>query len=245
MMVKAVQRIRSAMFPIFRHITNGQQVGLGVAGTGYFINEHGVFVTAAHVFDDSTPQIQFVYFGLLPESLQNPFLVIQEIARDDQNDIFIGKVDLENIDFLRFSNQPTEIGRTVCIAGYPLAQITINAQGGFELGGVRRYFQPSFILDFASASVANAQGVIRTHAGFLIRDFGLYGMSGGPVVDINGLVVGMQASVSDPRESTNGVRTITVQNALAISGDRIRELLTNSGIAFTVGEEVGEIENIH
>lgn len=236
MMVKAVKKITKAMFPIFRQVRNGQQITLGVAGTGYFINDQGVFVTTAHIFDDTTPQTQFVYFGLLPENLHNPFLVIEEMARDDQHDIYIGKIELKNTEFLRFSNKPPEIGRTVCIAGYPLAQITLNAQGGFELGGVRRYFQPSFILDFTSATVANPKGVQRIHEGFLIRDFGLYGMSGGPVVDVDGLIVGMQGSVSDPRESSNGVRTITVQNALAIRGQRIKELLKIKGTAISVGE---------
>jgi S1-C subfamily serine protease len=234
MMVKAVQQLKGAMFPIFRYVTTGNQVGLGVSGTGYFINDQGMFVTTAHVFDDATAHTQFAYHGLLPDKLQNPWLAIKEIARDDKNDLYIGKIEVKNSSFLQFSDQPIEIGRTVCIAGYPLALITLNAQGGFELGGVRRYFQPSFILDFTSASVPNAKGFIRTHAGFLIRDFGLYGMSGGPVVDINGLIVGMQASVSDPRESTNGVRTITVQNALAISGERIRELLKKHDIKFSV-----------
>jgi S1-C subfamily serine protease len=232
MMVTAVKKITSAMFPIFSQVMNGQQMTIGVVGTGFFINHEGVFVTTAHIFDEKTPQTQFVYFGLLPDNLQNPFLVIREIARDDQHDIFIGKIDLKTPGFLRFSTKAPEIGRTVCIAGYPLAQITLNAQGGFELGGVRRYFQPSFILDYTSAAVTNLKGVQRIHEGFLIRDFGLYGMSGGPVVEINGLIVGMQGSVSDPRESTNGVRSITVQNALAIRGQRIQEVLKKAKISF-------------
>lgn len=241
MLVKAVQIISKAMFPIFRRITNGQQVGLVVAGTGFFINGDGMFVTTAHTFDVNLNSA-FGYLGLLPENLQNPMLLIQEIARDNHRDIFVGKLKIENTDYLRFTDEPTEIGKTVCIAGYPLAQITLNAQGGFELGGVRRYFQPSFILDVISANVANA-GVIRNHEGFLIRDFGLYGMSGGPVVDINGLVVAMQASVSDPRISTNGDRTITVQNAIAINSGRIKELLAANNIEFTVGEILNEPKN--
>ena len=234
MMVKAVREIKKGMFPIFRRISMGPQVGLGVAGSGFFVSNDGVFVTTAHIFDGADAQTQFIYYGRLPENLQNPPLQIQELARDNNNDIYIGRIALANTDFLRFSNVVAEVGQTVCIAGYPLARITLNAQGGFELSGVRRYFQPSFILDHGEANADNGQGVIRTHRGFLIRDFGLFGMSGGPVVDIEGRIIGMQASVTDPRESTNGTRTITVENALAINNNRIVEMLEANGIGYAI-----------
>lgn len=233
MMVKAVKAIKEAMFPIFRRITNGQKVGIGVAGTGFFINSNGVFVTTAHIFDETNVQTQFVYHGLLPDNLENPFLPIEELTRDDESDIFVGKVNLTDAGFLEFASDPLEVGKTVCIAGYPLAQITLNAGGGFELGGVRRYFQPSFILDFGGGLSDNGKGLIRSHQGFLIRDFGLFGMSGGPVVDVNGRVLGMQAAVTHPRESTNGTRTITVENALAIINDRIIQLLKDNKTDYT------------
>jgi S1-C subfamily serine protease len=232
MWVQAIKEVSKAMFPIFNQTKNGDQVGLGVAGTGYFINNEGVFVTNAHLFDAAKPGVAYIYYGLLPEALHNPFLEIHELARDDVKDLFAGKLALEGNGSLGFSSALPEIGKTICIAGYPLAQISVNAQGGFELGGVRRYFQPSFILDSANVNLANADGLIRNHRGFLIRDFGLYGMSGGPVVDIHGRVLGMQASVTDPRESTNGSRTITVQNAVAIGGDVIQEFLATNGIRF-------------
>ena len=172
MMVKAVKEIKEAMFPVFRRITNGQNLGIGVAGTAFFISSNGVFVTTAHIFDETNPQTQFVYHGRLPDNLQNPFLPIEELTRDDERDIFIGRVNLSETGFLQFASNPFEVGKTVCIAGYPLAQITINAGGGFELGGVRRYFQPSFILDFGGGPADNGTGLIRNHQGFLIRDFG-------------------------------------------------------------------------
>ena len=62
------------------------------------------------------------------------------------------------------------------------------------------------------------------HDGFLVRDFGLYGMSGGPVFDTSATVVGIQGSVTDVRKSTNGTQTIDVQNAAAIRSERIRDL---------------------
>jgi hypothetical protein len=150
---------------------------------------------------------------------------------------------LSETGFLQFASDPVEVGKTVCIAGYPLAQIAINAGGGFELGGVRRYFQPSFILDFGGGPADNGAGLIRNHQGFLIRDFGLFGMSGGPVVDVNGRVLGMQAAITNPRESTNGTRTITVENAVAISNDRIIQLLEDNEIDYTVEAQADALAN--
>ncbi len=237
MMTKAVREIKKGMFPIFSRIINGSQVTMASLGSGFFVNRNGIFVTTAHLFDNASRQTEYLYCGLLPDNLQNPPLQIQEIARDNTADIYIGKVALQNINFLKFIDSTPEVGKTVCIVGYPLPNITINSQGGFDLGGVRRYFQPSFILDDASGNVRNAQGVIRTHKGFAIRDFGLFGMSGGPVVDINGHVLGMQASVTDPRESSNGTRTIIVQNAIAIANNRIIQLLQDNNIEVAIEHE--------
>lgn len=237
MMKKAVQEITKAIFPVFRRSVQGSQIQLASIGTGFFINHNGFFVTTAHLFDGASQGFEYMYYGLLPDSIQQPPLVIEEICRDDTNDILVGRVALASSDFLKFAHENADVGLTVCIAGYPLPHIAVNAQGGFELGGVRRYFQPSFVLDHAQANLPCVQGLMRSHNGFLIRDFGLYGMSGGPVVNINGRIIGMQASVTDPRQSTNGYRTITVQNAVAIGNSGIIRLLKQYNIEFTVEQE--------
>lgn len=89
----------------------------------------------------------------------------------------------------------------------------------------------------------NGTGLIRNHQGFLIRDFRLFGMSGGPVVDVNGRVLGMQAAITSPRESTNGTRTITVENAVAISNDRIIQLLEDNEIDYTAEAQADALTN--
>lgn len=240
MLVNAIKKIETAMFPIFRmeQLTN-QQINVRVAGTGFFINSSGVFISVAHIFDDATPQTTYAYLGRLPNDLVTSPLNIVEVARNDQSDIYIGRVQLSNTGFLNFSSLSTDPGRTACVAGYPLAALVNNSQGGIELSGVRRYFQPSFILDNANANV-EGPGIIRHHDGFLVRDVGLFGMSGGPVFDINGDVLGVQGSVTNPRESRNGDRVIIVENALVIKNSHFTDLLTANKIPFIVGVSKGE-----
>jgi S1-C subfamily serine protease len=66
-------------------------------------------------------------------------------------------------------------------------------------------------------------------------------MSGGPVVDVNGRVLGMQAAITPPRESTNGTRIISVENAVAISNDRIIQLLEDNEMDYTVEAQAGPV----
>lgn len=232
MFVKSIKIAREAMFPIFcfEKLTSQKQLKVGVIGTGFFIDSKGHLATVAHIFDRKSQNIAFKYWGILPDKVINPPLEIQEVARDDKNDIFIGKVDVKNPGFFLLNKEVPDIGRSVCVSGYPLAKITKNPQGGAELGGVRRYFQPSFVLDKVKMN-SKTNGVIRKHDGFLVRDVGLFGMSGGPVFDPDGIVVGIQASVTNPRESKNAAgRKITVENACVIRSNLILSFLMKQKI---------------
>ena len=181
---------------------------------------------------NANAQTKYFYFGLLPENPENPQLEISELGRNDTNDIYIGKIDKKTPNYLGFSTKLVDIGRTVCIGGYPLATIVANPQGGIDVAGVRRYYQPSFVLDYGKMIATNPAGTARTHDGFLVRDFGLFGMSGGPVFDTRGVVLGVQASVTDPRQSISGdgKRTISVENAMAIRSNLIFDFIKDRKI---------------
>ncbi len=223
------------MFPVFRWQQQGKQATVGIAGTGFFINSNGYFVSVAHVFDNADSNTRFLFIGRLPEQVQKPRLQIQEIARNDDYDILIGKVETKSPKYFHLSKNIPEEGRSVCISGYPLAEISQNNQGGLNLGGVRRYFQPTFVLDRVLANSDNGMGVIRKHEGFLARDVGLFGMSGGPVFDKNGILVGMQGSVTQPRVSKNFAgREISVENAIVIRSGLILNLLKEKGVRFNL-----------
>jgi hypothetical protein len=231
MFVKAIKHVTDAIFPIFRlqQSLSGNQIS--ASGAGFFINSKGYFVSVAHLFDDTNPQTIFQYRGRLPDRPHNPALQIVEVARDNNHDIYIGRVNIRTPNYLYFARKLPDIGKSICIGGYPLASIHLNTQGVLQGGDIRRYFQPSFVLDkFILNSGTN---IVRVHDGFLIRDFGLFGMSGGPVFDINGIVFGIQGSITQPRESRSASgRSITVENALAIRSELVLSLLKQHNIAF-------------
>lgn len=223
------------MFPIFRlQQQDKDHAQIGVVGTGFFINSQGYFISVSHIFDNADQNTKFIFWGRLPEQLQNPNLPIEEIGRNDEFDIFVGKINIKSPTYFYLSKNLPGEGRSICISGYPLAQLSRNPQGGLELGGVRRYFQPSFVLDKFIVNSKNELGKIRQHDGFLIRDVGLFGMSGGPVFDKKGVVLGMQASVMKPRESKSADRTISVENAVAIRTKKIIDLLKEKNVRFNL-----------
>ena len=232
MFVKSIKIAKGAMFPIFRwDQVKTNQARVGVAGTGFFINSRGYFVSVTHVFDNPTTDTKFLYIGRIPDEIQNPRLEIKEICRNDNLDIYLGKVDVKTPKYFYLAKNIPDIGRSVCVSGYPLAQIAPNQQGGLDVGQVRRYFQPTFVLDKGVANSDSGAGKTRKHDGFLVRDVGLFGMSGGLVFDTHGVVVGMQGSVTPPRVSTHSSgRTISVENALAIRSDLILDLLKQQKI---------------
>src|SRR5438445_1326575 len=229
MFVKAVETLQRSMFPIFAlKPAPNNQTNIGVTGTGFFVNPDGFFVTAAHVLGDADAAFQ--YFSRLPEDLATPSRPLIEVARDIRADLLVGRIDVDHHQFAPVLKTHVPLGRSVMIAGYPLPNITPNAAGGIDVGGVRRYFQPTFVLDRSTATAMTPLGVA-VHVGFLARDVGLFGMSGGPIVDPDGYVVGVQAAVTDRRVSTNADgREISVENAIAIGSEVVVNFLKGNGI---------------
>lgn len=232
MFANAVVKVVKGMFPIFAYKEVApNQFNVAVVGTGFFINSGGDFASVAHLFDGHGPDVTFRYLGRLPEELEAPPLPISEVCRDDPRDVFVGHVPVKHADFLALRDDLVETGRSVAISGYPLAQLSLNATGGLEVGGVRRYFQPTFVLDTATGTAVGPTGVHRTHQGYLARDVGLFGMSGGPVFDVNGVVVGIQASVTDRRVSRNvDGREIAVENAIVIGSPTVVNVLATNHV---------------
>ena len=71
MFVKSINIAKGAMFPIFRwEQPSPLQAIVGVAGTGFFVNSRGYFVSVTHIFDGINPNTKFLYFGYPTFNLQ-------------------------------------------------------------------------------------------------------------------------------------------------------------------------------
>ncbi len=217
MFVSAIKRVEKAMFPIFceEDIGNGQS-NVGFLGTGFFIDKMGTFVTCAHLFDGVTAGARLTYRGRAPDAPHNPTVPIRELYRTDQQDIFIGSIEVSPASFLTLARSPCDAGRFLCVAGYPLAELKTGAGGALDFSGIRRYYQPSLVIDRAQVPARCG----RLHNGFIMANVTYFGMSGGPVFDTGAAVIGMQAAVVT-RESTNGAQKIVVQNGVAVGSDLI------------------------
>ena len=89
-----------------------------------------------------------------------------------------------------------------------MAEVSINAEGRF-VANVRRYWQPTFVIDETQAVVDG-----RVYDGYLVGHPCFSGMSGGPVFDVEGKVRGMAVATltrtepelkSDPTVVRNGI----------------------------------------
>ena len=225
MFVNAIQSVEKALFPIIRITVENPGapetvLHFGVAGSAFFIDDRGTFVTVAHTFDKRPPNTQYFFCGCLPKYF-HPQVEVVEIARDDKADILLGRVPITTESFLTLSPDVAPVGRSVCISGYPLADLSYSPEHGINVSGVGAYFTQTMVIDRMRCEVT---GTARIHEGISLQHPALFGQSGGAVFCADSTAVGMQASVTHPRETANDGRKIAVENAVAISSDKILAL---------------------
>ncbi len=142
MYADAVAKISESIFPIF-YIQHEDNL-VGVCGTGFFVDDGGLFVTSDHVMA-SPPQGSTVYFyGKTPDEVCEPAVEIEHVWSDPSQDLYLGRVARDYLPPAELSNDPVRPGDSVCLSGYPLADLEISPQGGL-VGSVRRYWQPTFV----------------------------------------------------------------------------------------------------
>lgn len=223
MYADAVARIAESIFPIF--YVEPQSGLVGVCGTGFFIDDGGVFLTSEHVMASRPPGSTLYYYGRTPDQVCEP-AEFEHVASDPARDLYLGTVARDYLPPVDISREPVRPGDAVCLSGYPMAVLDISPHDGL-VGNVRRYWQPTFAID-ATETVIDG----RTYEGYIVQHACFSGMSGGPVFDTQGTVRGMAAAtLTRTIPAIPGETPISVANGIVIDVEHIRSFLDVSARA--------------
>ena len=119
MYADAVARITKSIFPIF--YIQPQDRLVGVCGTGFFVDNSGSFLTADHIMSAVPSGSTMYYYGKAPDEICEPAVVIERLASDPAQDLYLGRVARDYLPPIEVSNQPVRPGDSVCLSGYPMA----------------------------------------------------------------------------------------------------------------------------
>jgi S1-C subfamily serine protease len=217
MYADAVAKITESIFPIF--FIQPQSGLFNVSGTGFFVDESGLFLTADHIITRAPTGSTTYYYGKVPDEVSEPAVEIEHVASDPAHDLYLGRVSRDYLRPVELTNEPIRPGNSVCLSGYPMAVLATSPQGGL-VGNVRRYWQPTFVIDATQAVIDK-----RTYDGYIVQHSCLPGMSGGPVFDMEGRVRGMAvATLTRSIPEPGGTRTV-VPNGIVIDVEHILGLL--------------------
>lgn len=218
MYADAVAKITESIFPLFFTQWQSGTPSVGVRGTGFFLDDTGLFLTAHHVVAGAPPGSTMYYYGKVPDEVCAPAVEIEHLASDPAHDLFLGRVSRDYLEPVELSDEPVRPGDSVCLAGYPMPVLSISPSG--LVGSIRRYWQPTFVVDGTQVVIGP-----RTYDGYIVQDSCLVGMSGGPVFDVQGRVRGLAAAtVSRTVPDVGGQQTV-IRNGVVIDLERIQQFL--------------------
>jgi S1-C subfamily serine protease len=221
MFADAVAKLAASIFPIFYTFEHDDRPMIGVSGTGFFVDDSGFFVTVDHIMHGA-PGGSTYYYGNLPDRLSRPAVEIEPVASDPGRDLYLGRVGRDYGRPVELSDEAVRPGDSVCLSGYPMAEVSINAEGGF-VANVRRYWQPTFVIDVTQAVVES-----RVYDGYLVGHPCFSGMSGGPVFDVEGKVRGMAAATVTRTEPALDGDPVVVRNGIVLDREHIRAFIEHN-----------------
>jgi S1-C subfamily serine protease len=156
-------------------------------GTGFFVSEDGLLVTNEHVVCDSINPSNVTIV-----TSENKTYSVQSIASDPFQDIAILKVDTkgDKISPLKFANSSStlEPGQDVIAVGNPL---------GVNPGSVTRGIISGLGRNVSAQGNCQNKAVEKDYEGVIQTDAAInQGNSGGPLINLNGEVVGVNSATS-------------------------------------------------
>ena len=230
MFTDSIQKVRKSIFPIFFFTKNGAH---GSLGTGFFIDHQGHFLTANHVIKALPNDGKLAYLGNIPNSnfkSKKP-IEISIISQDDSTDLALGKINSEQLPPLEFALEEAKIGQSIALCGYPLPHIKAKpvTNNGATVGvnidvtQVRQYWQPTMKMD----RIRKNSFYQKPFDSFITQHPSLPGMSGGPVFNLEGKVIGVNTA-NATRQIQRSTSALQVENGIGIELSEVINFLNNA-----------------
>lgn len=166
--------------------TDGQTTQRQIVGngSGFLITSDGYILTNKHVISDEQAQ----YLVVLEDGGQYP---VQILAKDPMRDVAILKINGGNFPFLELGNSDSiKIGQTVIAIGDSLGEFSNSVSRGI-VSGLRR--NVNAVSGFGDTE--RLTNIIQTDAAINL------GNSGGPLLDVDGKVVGINVAIAQGAEN--------------------------------------------
>lgn len=166
-----------------RGAQNGTQTRQVSAGTGFLVSADGYIITNKHVVENTDAE----YTVILNDSKHlGEKIKATVLARDPNNDIAFLKIDKQDMPFLNLGDpEKLKVGQTAIAIGYALGQFDNTVSKGVVSGLAR---------SISAGGLAQAEqlnNLIQTDAAVNP------GNSGGPLLDIQGNVIGVNVAMAD------------------------------------------------
>jgi S1-C subfamily serine protease len=198
------------------HSTDGLQ--FAGSGTGFFISAKGTLITNHHVVS-GCKAVRLAKRGLI-------FASAKLFALNRQDDLAVLTTDQVPPMYLRLRvGEPLKVAEQIVVFGYPLAGVALSTLGNTTLGNI--------------TALAGLQDNYRT---FQLSAPIQPGNSGGPVLDMQGRLVGVISHMLRPEVALRSGGALPQNVNFAIKGTTLMGFLEAQGVAFDPAESGPPIE---
>lgn len=193
-------------------------------GSGFLVSGDGWIVTNDHVVDGAKTVTVTLKDGRTFEGKVTP-------SNDETSDIAVVKIEAKSLPYLTFADSSNvEPGEFAMAVGAPF--------------GLKNSVTIGHVSALARDSQIGAQGKMRMYADLIQTDAAInMGNSGGPLVNVDGQVIGMNTAIYSPTGGSNGIGFAIPSNQVRLIADLLmtKGKLTRSMISL-VPEDVKEYE---